>query len=158
MLHIFSAASVQPHETRQTAATRMSHEQCEVDMPVVILQLDEGCYRGPSISSSAPPVIAVEARKFYIMAPVSATIWQLPLVPAHASTVHKTQSLTIPQILVDGTRFRAAPSWYVSFSRVKELCHLAVSHPLTWRDPEKHREEIRMIFRHVKTFRENITR
>jgi len=74
-------------------------------MPVINSQLDEGCYRGPSISSSAPRVIAIEARKLYIMAPVSATIYKLPLVPAHASTVHKTQSLTIPQVLGDDTLF-----------------------------------------------------
>jgi len=105
VLDIFCASNVDQHETRQAAATRMSHEQCEVDMPIVFLQLDEGCYRGPSISTSAPRVIGVEEIKFYIMAPVSATIWQLPLVPAHASTVHKTQSLTIPLIVFDGARF-----------------------------------------------------
>jgi len=134
VLDILSTATVDPHETRQAAATRMSHEQCEVDMPVILLQLDEGCYRGPSVSSSARRVIAVEAREFYTMAPVLATIWKLPLVPAHDSIVHKMQLLTIPRILVDGKRFLAAPSWYVSFSQVKEQSHLALAHPLTWRD------------------------
>ena len=158
MLEMFCASTVDPHETRQAAATRMSHEKCAVDMPIVILQLDEGCCRAPSISTSAPQVIAVEARKYYIMAPVSATTQQLSLVPSHASTVHKAQSLTIPLFVVDGARFRAAPSWYVSLSRVQELSHLALAHPLTWRDIEKHREEIRMISRHVETFREKIAR
>ena len=69
VLDIVCASTVDPHETRQAAATGMSHEQCEVDMPVVILQLDEECSRGPSISTSAPRVIAVEARKFYIRRP-----------------------------------------------------------------------------------------
>ena len=45
VLDIFCASPVDPRETRQAAATRMSHEQCEVDMPIVIMQLDEGCYR-----------------------------------------------------------------------------------------------------------------
>jgi len=59
---------------------------------------------------------------------------------------------------VDGARFRAAPSWYVSLSRAKDLSHLALAHTLTWRDTENHREEMRMISRHVETLREKSAR
>lgn len=98
-------------------------------------------------------MIAIEARKFYIVKPYSAVLWQLPLVPAHASTVHKVQSLTLPGIVMDAIRFRAACSVYVALSRVQELRHLALVRPLTWNDIEKHKREIDMISNHMEHFR-----
>lgn len=153
VMEIFSSSTVDPHESRPAAASRMAVDSDAVDLPVIILQLDEGSYRGPSISRTAPRVIAVEARKYFIVKPFSATLWQLPLVPAHASTVHKVQSLTLPKILVDATRFRAACSVYVSMSRVRELRHMALVKPLTWSDIDKHKLEINMISSHMVTLR-----
>lgn len=109
-MEVFSLCTVDPHESRQAAASRMADRSDVLDLPVVILQLDKGCYRGPSISQRAPRVIAIEDRTSYIVKPFSAVLWQLPLVPAHASTVHRVQSLTRPVIVMDAIRFRAACS------------------------------------------------
>lgn len=153
VLEIFSSTTVDPRASRPAAASRMAENPDLVDLPVVILQLDEGSYRGPSISQRAPWVIAIEARKLFIVKPFSEVLWQLPLVPAHASTVHKVQSLTLPVIVVDAIRFRAACSVYVALSRVQELGHLALARPLTWNDIEKHKREIDMISNHMERFR-----
>lgn len=67
VMEINSSPTVDPHESRQAAASRMVDCSDFVHLPVVILQLDEGCYRGPSFSKSARRVIAIEARKSYIL-------------------------------------------------------------------------------------------
>lgn len=152
-MEIYSSPTVDPHESRQAAASRMEDCSDVVDLPVVIMQLDEGCYRGPSISKSARRVIAIEARKSYILNFFSAVLWQRPLVPADASSVHKVQSLTLQLLLGDAIHFQAACSIYVSFSRVKELGHLALLRPLTWDDIEKHWQKITMITCHFEYLR-----
>lgn len=74
VMEIFGSSTVVPHESLQAAASRMAERPDVVDLPVIILQLDEGSYRGPSISRTAPRVIAVEARKFFMVKPFSATL------------------------------------------------------------------------------------
>lgn len=113
-----------------------------VDLPVVVVQLNEGSYRGPSISSSVPRVIAIEERKHYILELGPATLWQLPLVPANASIVHKTQSFPRQRTVIVGMRFRAARSWYVPLSRVKDPAHDVLVQPITWSDIGNHKREL----------------
>lgn len=152
-MEIASSSTADPHESRQTAAFRMAECSDVVDLPIVSLQLDEESDRGPSMSRTASRVIAVEPRKFFIVKPFSATLWHLPLVPAHASTVHKVQSLTLPKVLVDVSRFQAACFVYVSLSRVKEIRNMALVMPLTWSDIDKYKREINMILSHMVTLR-----
>lgn len=111
VMEVFSSSTVEPHESCQVAASRMADCSDVVDISIFILQFNEGCNRGPSISQRAPRVIAIEARNYYIVKPFSAVLWQLPLVPAHASTV-QNYNLSLCQLL----------SWMPSDSEPHALC------------------------------------
>jgi len=131
IVKMYAPESVDPHETTAEAVDRMSSPSALVDMLVVLVQLDEHCYRGLSVLAGLPRVIAISAICKRIQAPFTATIHQLPLVQANAFTVHKTQALTLKSVAIVGSNFCAPASWYVALSRVRSLEDITLLSPLT---------------------------
>lgn len=152
-MDIFRSTTVDPHESRLVAPSRVAESSAIVHLPVIVLQFGKGSYCGPSISKKIPRMIAIDARMVYSVKLYPAILWQLPRNPTHASNVHKGQSLTLPKIAVDAVHFGAQCSLYVSSSRVEEMRHLALVRLITWGDIEKHAREMNNISSHMTKLR-----
>jgi ATP-dependent DNA helicase PIF1 len=55
-----------------------------------------------------------------------ATFKQIPLLPAYALTIHKSQGMTLDSAIVDCKNIFACGQMYVALSRVRELKNLKV--------------------------------
>jgi len=69
---IFGGPTCDPHESKEEASKRMAalidENAPPHDMPTVLVQMDSSCYRGPSLSSVIPGVIAISAVRRRIVA------------------------------------------------------------------------------------------
>jgi len=135
---IFGGQTCDPHESKEEASKRMAAPIDENapphDMPIVLVQMDSSCYRGPSLSSVTPGVVAISAVRKRIKLPAAAVVYQLPSVQANAFTVHKTQALTMNRIIIDASKFLAPASWYVALSRVRSIEDVSLVHPISRSD------------------------
>jgi len=154
---LYAHESIDPHETAAEADDRMSSPNALVDMPIVLVQLDEHCYRGPSVLADVPRVISISAIRKRIQAPFPATIHQLPLVQANAFTVHKTQALTLKSVAIDGSKFCAPASWYVALSRVRSLEDITLLSPLTRYGIERSKRFTTDVGAHIEEFKKRFS-
>jgi ATP-dependent DNA helicase PIF1 len=53
-----------------------------------------------------------------------ASVKQIPLIPAYALTIHKSQGMTLPKAIIDCKNIFACGQLYVALSRVKSLNEL----------------------------------
>jgi ATP-dependent DNA helicase PIF1 len=53
---------------------------------------------------------------------------QIPLIPAYALTIHKSQGLTLDSAIVDCENIFVSGQLYVALSRVKKMEGLAIKH------------------------------
>jgi len=97
----------------------------------LLIEVDQ--YQGPPFLDSNPRVIPITpftARFEYNSQPCSRT--QFPLVLAWSLTIHKSQGLTLPKVLVElGPKKRQAGLTFVALSRVKCLKDLAFLNPVS---------------------------
>ena len=132
---ILGGQTCDPHESKEEGSKRMAAAIDENapphDMPIVLVQMDSSCYRGPSLSSVTPGVVAISAVRKRIKLPAAAVVYQLPLVQANAFTVHKTQALTMNRFIIDASKFFAPASWYVALSRVRSIEDVSLVHPIS---------------------------
>lgn len=130
---VFSADDPHPirvHATRHQAAT------LQPQIPIALICVDEHFWK-PEFSRLIRPIegypprtIAIEALSSYLKLPNSGTRYlrsQLPLMSAQAFSQHKSQSMTIPAVVVDMSgRHFAANGTYVAITRVQSLQGLTI--------------------------------
>jgi len=131
----FGGQTCDPPESKEEASKRMAaliNENAPPhDMPIVLVQMDSCCYRGPPLSSVTPGVVAISAVRRRIKLPAAAVVYQLPLVPANAFTVHKSQALTMNRIITDASKIFAPTLWSVALSRVRSIEDVSLVHPIS---------------------------
>jgi len=157
IVKMYAPESVDPHETAAEAVDRMSSPNTLVDITIVLVQLDELCYRGPSVLADVPRAIAISAIRKRIQAPFPATIHQLPLVQANAFSVHETQALTLKSVAIDRSIFCAPVSWYVALSRVRSLENITLLLPVTRSGIERSKRFTTDVGAHIEEFKKRFS-
>lgn len=97
-------------------------------LPIVLVKLDENI--GYSCISDIPNVVPIKAKSSHLCEGVNRL--QLPLVAAHACTIHSVQGLTAENgvVLSPATSYNAQGLMYVACSRPRTLEKLWLLNPL----------------------------
>ena len=89
-------------------------------LPILLVQIDEGSYKGISFDSNLPRVIAISPKTYtfkYNNVKYSRT--QLPIILSKYNTIHKCQSLSEENIVWVLDKFWTWSLAYVAISRVR---------------------------------------
>ena len=126
-----------PRATSQQAFIERGINQ---QLPVVLVQIDEGFYEGPSFPSTTPRVAQITYVKsnFLVHKSVYVTRKMLPLELNYAMTIYKVQGLTLDRLIFDLTSTNNATEIYVALSRVRKRSTLRTcGERLTFADIDK---------------------
>lgn len=121
-------ACIAPHESIETAVSRaVRAENASAEVPALLVRFPN-CYKGVigALTSdgdmdskrNAAMTVLIEGHTFE-------RVHGLPLSPAHAMTIYKSQSLTLPYVIIDPS----CPDMgqlYVAFSRSPSLQRIAL--------------------------------
>ena len=101
------------------------------DHPTVLIKFDD--YSGPSVFDDHDQVVPINSISRSWMGPKNVTCQRtmLPLQPAYAFSIHKSQGQTVKKMVLNlGTREFAAGLTYTALTRVKTLQDLAFTLPM----------------------------
>lgn len=117
-------------------------------LPVVLVQLDEDVHF--SCMNDMPNVVPIQAKSYLVKKGVNRK--QLPLIAAHASTIHSVQGLTAVHgvTLQPATSYNAQGLMYVACSRPRSLEDLWLLAPLQTKHFQYGRETYRKIEKEYK--------
>ncbi|KAI0559079.1 P-loop containing nucleoside triphosphate hydrolase [Gracilaria domingensis] len=113
---VLSFPGMKKHEKEDEVTERCLNGDYSV--PSLLVRFSDS-YRGKigAISSSDPTMTSDEAKATILIEPqVIGRVRGLPIVPAHALTMHKSQSLTLPYTVIDPRDTFCMRALYVAFS------------------------------------------
>mmetsp|Transcript_21643 Transcript_21643/g.67832 ORF Transcript_21643/g.67832 Transcript_21643/m.67832 type:complete len:183 (+) Transcript_21643:463-1011(+) len=118
-------------ESRIASIQEVAEDDEDREIPVVLVQMDEH-YKGPSCIEGVPRIVPFRATPSSSAIQGKYTRYELPLVVAHARTIHKAQGLTAKHGLVIIPETRAPVNlglYYVAQSRASSACGLFLTSP-----------------------------
>ena len=139
--------SFSPHDSDQEASKKIILDKYQV--PSVLVSF-KGVYKG-KVGAVNDQMFSIqdkfyEGRSIVLIEPeVFEGIKGLPLTPAHSISIHKSQSLTLPRIVVDPTNIFCSGALYVALSRAPRLENIMLLHPVNLDILNKHVTSVRRI-------------
>ena len=141
--------NMNPLETNEECRDRILSSDPEKSSFVPSLIVDFKNYYTGKISVLRPLAIMEDPGKIRTTVSIDPQVVGgvkcLPLSPAHAMTMHKCQSLTIPFCIIDPKEPFQMGQLYVAFSRAPKLAHIALTEMVTLRSLNKFRRACSII-------------